>query len=256
MIRILFAVSDRFGVPLEGAILESRVKHGSETYGISHGSAGKSGKGTMLIDGPAEPGEYWMEYFVHWTDPEGVLWGCNSRTKLKAERVVEGGPLDVLVEQGFSITTRMFPQALPLPEIGHTTRQNLLRSKEGAHVHRAYEEARDSMLAGLPDASAAMSGKAIECAIGLRGVSRQWPLDKWAAERYALGDYLRDPVIEDDLRTCFNEGFYDLLLGTNIPRILAAHQKGTRLHMDEARAVLRSLTQLIDGWFGEAAKGR
>ncbi|HEV2519116.1 MAG TPA: hypothetical protein VGX00_00645 [Thermoplasmata archaeon] len=186
-------------------------------------------------------------FTIRWEDPDGVSWGFFTASDLEI-RAVDPKSWES-TEQSFVVTTRTFLQALPLPEVKHETREALLATPQFRELHFAYEEARDSMIAGLPNASAAISGKALETAVLLRGSTKGWPVGQWGKSRYALGDLLREQVVREDVEAAFGSGFYRLLVGTNVPRILGAHQKGTHVHMDEARAVLRALTTLIDGWF-------
>jgi len=145
---------------------------------------------------------------------------------------------------------RGVPQGMDAPEINHVTRRSLLKSAQLRYVHEAYEEARDAYISGLPNASAALAGKSLETAILVRGLTDGWPVAKWQEERTTLGGYLAKDEVKKAVIAAKGSTFYELLHGLNVTRIVSAHEKFESVHMDDARAALRSVTKLFDAWFG------
>jgi hypothetical protein len=256
VLRIPFRVSNRFGEPLGGALLQARLAREGADAQIHQSMTGADGRGLLLIAKPMGSGTLAIEFFASWTDPDGVLWSFPVDQTLTLVPVGVSGDVSPSIECSLGIYHRSFPQGMPVPEIGHVTRRALLATKQGRELHHAYEEARDSILMGLPNAAATLTGKGLESAIVLKGVERGWPTVDWLKARYNLATYLNDPRVRAEVEASFERGFYDLLAGAKTARILGAHHTGSHVHMDEAKALLRTLTQVVDTWFGEPAPGR
>lgn len=250
MIRIPFRVANRFSEPLGRAQLRVRINPVLGTTVEAQGSANEKGSGTLLVNAPFGIGVLEFDFHVLWTDSDGVAWGYGSHTKTELVPVPNSPDVRAKAEVGFVVTTRAFPQALPLPEIDHVTRARLLSVYGWRSLHQAYEEARDSMVAGLPNSAAAMLGKTLETAIYLRGEARGWPVEEWKNRPAMLGGLLVEPLVKADIVSTFSSGFYRKLNAANVVRILGAHQAGEGVNMDDSRAALKQVTQLIDGWFG------
>ncbi|HZY92877.1 MAG TPA: hypothetical protein VFG07_08955 [Thermoplasmata archaeon] len=205
----------------------------------------------LIFREPAKLAEaFTVDFMIDWTDESGVHWGgtwIGLRPKVAKWLVNDG----YAQETPFVVTMRQSPQALPLPEIGQLTRTLLRQDREGQNLFRAYEEGRDSLIAGLPNASVAVIAKAAEAAIFLRGVRKGWPVSDWAARKRTLGELLAERVVAEDIQSSVSLGFYKSLHGTNAQRIMAVHSGSFDLTIIQATAVLEDVTRLIDAWFGE-----
>lgn len=251
MIRIPYHVTNRFGEPLPGAQLRARWEIPLSKPQESTSGTDRRGAGVILFRGSYGPGNCQIQTQVVWTDRDGVVWGGTITLQTVEVLPMAGSPdVSPRASLGFSLTTRAFPQALPLPEMEHGTRTLLLSRAEMRPLHDAYEEARDSMVAGLPNSAAAMLGKTLETAIYLRGETLGWPVDEWKSRPTMLGGLLSEPLVKAEIISTFNPGFYRKLNAANVVRILGAHQAGEGVNMDDSRAALKQVTQLIDGWFG------
>lgn len=254
MIRLPLIVTNRFGEPLRGAVVH--ITMGVGRLGQLPEQAittGRDGRAVAQIASRYGPGRTPTRFRVTWTGPDGVVWGFGWTQDLAL--ILVRGTMDVTIsdELGVTVTTRAFPQPLPLPEVSPATRAALLAGSTHRPLHEAYEEARDSLIAGLPNASAVLLGKTLETAIFLRGATLGWPTTDWAASKKMLGDLLRVDAVKADLEGTFTLAFYRRLLGLNLERIMGAHQLGEAVTVDEARAALGQVTRVLDGWFGVVA---
>lgn len=249
VIRIPFKVSDRFGEIRPGARVEAEIQTPLGPRPKAIALAQSDGRGSLSFRAPLGSGRATIRFSVAWTDPEGVVWGFRATVDMTLEPLGRSAEIGTRVEQGFSITSRIFPQPGEVAEILIAGRKRLGLTATSTQVLLAFDEARDSLLSGLPNASAAISGKTLEASVVARGKESGWPIEKWARARSTLGMYLAYPEVERAVKESKGEGFYRLLVATNVPRILAAHETGSRIHMDEARALLRSVAQLLDAWF-------
>lgn len=259
MFRMPFRISNRFGEPLDGALLDVELSLGpAGQRPTGHARANAEGIGEMSINvGRMRPyGAMRGSYRVQWTDPEGVLWGFGGETEWPVTLTPERNHLTTTARIGFTITTRAFPQGLPLPEIRHATRTRIDAMPDGSALLHTYDGCRDAIIAGLPDASAVLAGKTLETALILRGRAKGWPLVEWLKRKPALmiGDYLHEEMVKSDLVSSFSPGFYKHMLGANDWRILGAHQLFERVDMPNAKAVQSNLTKLLDGWFSGGAQ--
>jgi hypothetical protein len=250
MLRVGFSVSNRFGEPLPRAEVTMWGTAVPQDSGVT-AIADESGMGDVLVHG-GSVGKSASRFRILWTSEDGVVWGMLVPVTVDIVRSQTGGDLMTRTRIGFSVTMRMVPQALPAPEINHLTRRRLLASVQGKQVHLAYEEARDCLIAGLPNASATMSGRALETAFLSYGSDLGWPVQVWAEKQYTLGAYIEEPALRTEVQTTLGGAFYRRLKAANVTRVVGTHQTGGGLHMDDARQLLRLTTQLIDGWFGKA----
>ena len=248
-IRIPVAVSNRFGETLSRANVKGMLI-GERNAKESQTSTQPDGKGLLVLEsGNGFPGPREVAFLVSWTDDQGVVWGFDTKSRLQLSVTPDRHSLQA-EPRSFGITMRMVPQGLPAPEVGTSTRTALIGSPATRYIHDTYEEARDAFISGLPNASATLAGKTMETAILIRGISRGWPVGDWQERRFTLGNYIGEKVVSTDIIEVFGDGFYDLLRGSNVARIMGAHQKFETIHMDDSRAVLRAVTRLLDGWFG------
>jgi hypothetical protein len=246
---IRIRVSNRFGEALAGARFYGTILVEEGKKVEAYGSTGREGGGLVTFELPVARYKSLILYRVEWTDGRGVVRAIVGQKMGPSDGLETGGTAPPQGEHGFVITMRACPHQLPLPEIVPTTRQFLLKSRGGRRVHEVYEDARDSLIAGLPAASACMAGKAIEAGIQLRGRSEGWPVESWLRDRHTLGDYLNESVVEGDLSATFTPHFFRTLKGANLTRIEGANDVAESTHVDEAKALLRTVTKLLDGWF-------
>lgn len=255
MLCIPFRVSNRFGEPLSGAIVECQqlesVRRGGP-IGIASSKLNDAVVLQIINELPFRRGwKATVSFKVRWTDADHVVWGFDVRkvlpfTPAGSERGHFTSP-----EQGFTITSRMFPQEPLPPEISLDLRSRLMASKEGVALLDTYDECRDLLLAGFPRSSVIMAGKAIETAIIIQGKQSGWPVDRWKEDRYTLGKYLEEQLVKDAFTKAFSSQFLEIMSATNATRVLAAHQIFERIDLTTARNVQYDVTKLLIGWFTE-----
>jgi hypothetical protein len=250
VLRLPFSVTNRHGIPLVRAELAvSAIGPDGPVGPLFRATTDERGVGELYAGLSAPTGTINLACRIRWTDEDGVVWGFESGLSSPVLPPIEGRGGQEIPVQGYIVTTRLQIQAPLPPEITANVRGRIGALRDGRHLLHAYSEARDALIGGFPNSSAVMAGKVIETAIILRGRKLGWPTDEWEKGRFTLGDYLRESAVEQDISKTFSPGFFKLLSGTNVARILGAHQKFERIDMDNARAVLGGVTKLLDGWF-------
>lgn len=256
LLQIPFRVTNRSGQPLEGArvqilLILAAGNPGPRGQAVSdlHGEGVVliNLKGTFSFDAKVRAAS-----FVEWIDPDGVSWELSADNVWGVAKTFDRRHLSTETRKVYVVTSRTFPQVPLPPDLSVKTRSSLSQLLRGRELLHTYDECRDALIAGFPDSSAVLAGKAIETAIILRGESRDWPVDDWVKKRYAVGDYLRETEVERDLISAFSRGFYRLMNGANVARVLGAHQVFGHIDLLNARAVQSDVTKLVEGWFGTA----
>lgn len=250
-------VQNRFGESLPGAVVHARLQYSDRLNLRGQCHVGNSGKGVMAFSRdvlaiPTVTDWKPFEFQVMWEDSDGVVWGFVGVTRITPITRENG---DITAdEQGFVVTSRIFPQEPLPPEIDRSTWEEVQELKGGKDLLHAYNECRDTLLSGFPNSSVVQAGKALETAIVLRGRMKNWPLEEWKAKKQPrplmIGDYLNEPLVQREIEESFSPGFYKHMKGTNTERILGAHQMFERVDMANARSVQSDLTKLLNGWFG------
>jgi hypothetical protein len=252
-LHLNLSVGNRFGEALPRAVLDLTFPGGRRDYRISVTMGGDGNAETSIPDFPMFPGPVSYHYSVRWSDEHGVVWGHSASGTINP--ISTGTRSEFRATVGFALTMRAVPQGADAPEVDHETRRRLLASEELRFIHEAYEESRDAYVCGLPNASAALAGKCVETAILVRGSADGWPVATWQQEHTTLGGYLGKGEVRKAVLAATSETFYELLRGSNLTRIVGAHEKFESVHMDDARATLRAVTRLLDAWFGAVESG-
>lgn len=250
MLRIPFQVLNRFGDRLAGADVNAIVLRAGERDESGRATTGDEGSGLLTIDASAEPGRLVLLCSVLWTDAAGVTWGVATEVPVTlAPSRHTPGHLEGQ-EIRFIVNARLTPQGVPLPELRWATRAAIRARESGERLHERYEEARDAILAGLPNAGGFLIAKALENATWLRGLDQGWPVHEWVGSTPTPGGVLEETEVELDIGATFGENFYERLLEASVAHALGDRTRATGVPMDEARSFFRMVTQLLEGWFG------